>query len=187
MARDGRPTPGDFTGKEKHRQGRESAQAQVERGAEMSMATSAQEAEERHGVFDPRTGHLIENGGPGPHDAVLVDDDLDEDIDDDLTERARFGGSFPTTVDDEPVFTGQESPEEIEPALAARRKFKPPRHNIAQDPFVKIRVDQDVEDMTYGMINGEPRNLTFREGLTYSVPREVAEHLNERDLVRQWM
>ena len=37
------------------------------------------------------------------------------------------------------------------------------------------------------MINGEPNNYNFKEGLAYRVPLAVAEHLQERRLIRQWI
>ncbi len=42
---------------------------------------------------------------------------------------------------------------------------------------VIIRVHQDIEDMTYGVINGAPQNFTFKAGVKYSVPRDLAAYL----------
>ena len=42
---------------------------------------------------------------------------------------------------------------------------------------VVIRVHHDIEDMTFGVINGAPQNYTFKAGVRYSVPRTLAEHL----------
>ena len=42
---------------------------------------------------------------------------------------------------------------------------------------VVIRVHHDIEDMTFGVINGTPQNYTFKAGVRYSVPRALAEHL----------
>jgi hypothetical protein len=88
---------------------------------------------------------------------------------------------------EEVILTGQEDPETVEPLIAARKAFTPPPVEVVRSSRVRIRVDADLEDMTYGMFNGEPNNYTFREGLTYEVPLEVAEHLNDRGLVRQWI
>lgn len=173
--RNGGPGPGDFTGREKQKQAKDAQQSEVERSAEMSMAGARQEAEERVGVFDGQSGERLDGGAQDAHTAVLVEESP--------VERSGFFHQ-----NEEPTFTGKEAPEEVEPALAARRSFVPPDVNVAQTRLVKFRVESDVEDMTYGMNgNGEPNNYTFREGLTYSAPREVAEHLNERGLVRQWM
>lgn len=42
---------------------------------------------------------------------------------------------------------------------------------------VIIRTHHDIEDMTFGVINGAPQNYTFKAGVRYSVPRALAEHL----------
>jgi len=42
---------------------------------------------------------------------------------------------------------------------------------------VVIRVHQDIEDMTYGVINGAPQNFTFKANVKYSVPRDLADYL----------
>ena len=40
-----------------------------------------------------------------------------------------------------------------------------------------IRTHQDIEDMTYGVINGTPQSYTFKAGVKYSVPRDLAIYL----------
>ena len=42
---------------------------------------------------------------------------------------------------------------------------------------VVIRTHHDIEDMTFGVINGTPQNYTFKAGVRYSVPRALAQHL----------
>jgi hypothetical protein len=42
---------------------------------------------------------------------------------------------------------------------------------------VIIRTHHDIEDMTFGVINGTPQNYTFKAGVRYSVPRALAQHL----------
>lgn len=42
---------------------------------------------------------------------------------------------------------------------------------------VVIRTHQDIEDMTYGVLNGTPQNYTFKAGVKYSVPRDLANYL----------
>jgi hypothetical protein len=41
-----------------------------------------------------------------------------------------------------------------------------------------IRTVSDIDDMTYGVINGTPQNYTFRAGVKYSVPRDLAAYLS---------
>ena len=42
---------------------------------------------------------------------------------------------------------------------------------------VVIRTHHDIEDMTYGVINGTPQSYTFKAGVKYSVPRDLAVYL----------
>lgn len=42
---------------------------------------------------------------------------------------------------------------------------------------VIIRTITDIEDMTFGVINGTPQNYTFKQGVRYSVPRQLALYL----------
>ena len=42
---------------------------------------------------------------------------------------------------------------------------------------VVIRTHHDIEDMTYGVINGTPQSYTFKAGVKYSVPKDLALYL----------
>ena len=42
---------------------------------------------------------------------------------------------------------------------------------------VVIRTHHDIEDMTYGVVNGTPQSFTFKQGVKYSVPRDLALYL----------
>ena len=48
--------------------------------------------------------------------------------------------------------------------------------SLSNDKVV-IRTHQDIEDMTYGVINGTPQSYTFKAGVKYSVPRDLAIYL----------
>lgn len=45
------------------------------------------------------------------------------------------------------------------------------------DDSVVIRTITDIEDMTYGILNGAPQNYTFKAGVKYRVPRHLADYL----------
>jgi len=168
-----RPSAGDLTGRQKYTQQREQQAAAAERSAEMSMASAVQDEEELRGVFDPQSGDRVDT--PPPSQVATV------------VETVPSQPGF-TRTEGEPVLTGQEPPENPPPAVVV------PKHTLTAMPpevvrsaTATIRLDTDVEDMTYGMRNGEPNNYNFKEGLAYKVPLAVAEHLNERGLVRQWI
>lgn len=164
-----RPSAGDFTGREKAKAAHDQAQAIKDRQSEISMLEAVETEEESYGVFDPRTGERLNEPNPSAV-AVVVDPEPE----------VRFGREM------EPTFSGKEAPEVQVVQRSERRPFTRAA-GVALNPFVTIRVDQDIEEMTFGMVNGEPNNYNFKEGLQYKVPREVAEHLNERGLVRQWI
>lgn len=42
---------------------------------------------------------------------------------------------------------------------------------------VIIRTITDIEDMTYGVVNGTPQSYTFKAGTKYSVPSDLAAYL----------
>jgi len=182
-----RPQAGDFTGREKAQQAKDAAQELSQRETEMSMATAYQDEEERVGVYDPQSGDL------------LPDEDQDEAAF--LVRQPPFAPPAPTEPEpqfgpqpaffhgDEPTLTGRESDEEVA-VILAQQKQRPKGGRgraVALNPIVRVRVDQDVDKMTYGMINNEPNNYNLKEGLQYELPREVAEHLDERGLIRAWI
>lgn len=167
MAQAGRPSAGDLTGRQKQQDAKEQRIASQERAAEMSMITAEENAVELNGVFDPKSGTRIDE--PGAHTAVVVDEPQ------------------APLYDEEVVLTGQEDPEVVAPVVAARKTFSQAPATVLRSSMVTVRLDSDIENMTYGMVNGEPNNYNFKEGLAYKVPLSVAEHLNERGLVRQWI
>lgn len=46
-----------------------------------------------------------------------------------------------------------------------------------KDDKVIVRTITDIEDMTYGISNGSPQNYTFKAGVKYAVPRDLAAYL----------
>lgn len=48
--------------------------------------------------------------------------------------------------------------------------------SVNNDSIV-IRTISDIEDMTYGVVNGTPQSYTFKAGQKYKVPRELAQYL----------
>jgi Icc-related predicted phosphoesterase len=48
-----------------------------------------------------------------------------------------------------------------------------------KDERVIIRTITDIEDMTYGVVNGTPQSYTFKAGVKYSIPRSLAAYLEQ--------
>lgn len=174
-----RRSPGDFTGLEKERQARESREEVQERSREVAMMSDAADEEMESGIFDGQSGARLNEP-----DGDVVVFDLD---DDDRPPPPQIGGETPPGVfgPEEEIFTGKENPEDL-PATQATRAFVSPPAGL-HAPTAVIRTNTDVENMTFGMRNGEPNNYNFREGLAYKVPWDVAEHLAERGLIGQWV
>jgi hypothetical protein len=49
--------------------------------------------------------------------------------------------------------------------------------SVNADNYVIIRTISDIEDMTYGVVNGAPQNFTFKAGVKYKVPADLASYL----------
>jgi hypothetical protein len=172
----GQASAGDMTGRLKAQAAREQKEQNAERDAETAMNDQFQSEEELNGVFDAQSGVMIDEGRP-----TYVVDEVEEEE----SPQQQFGGF--RNRSEEPIFTGKESPEALAPAIASRKTFSSPSADIARSPMVRVRVESDIDKMTYGMRNGEPNNFDFKEGLTYEIPREVAEHLDGRGVIKQWV
>jgi hypothetical protein len=172
------PSAGDMTGKIKQQQQHDALQEQRDAAATMSLASAIETQEQQDGVFDPHSQTRLDV----PPAAVVEETPLPQG----------FGGRIdggPTAPQppQEQVFTGYETEEQMTPLLATRNE-RPVPQAILRNPMVKIRVGQDIEDMTYGFNSqGYPNNMTFREGFVYEVDINVADHLNQRGLVAQWV
>ena len=45
--------------------------------------------------------------------------------------------------------------------------------------YVVIRTITDIDDMTFGVVNGTPQSYTFKSGVKYRVPRHIADYLEQ--------
>ena len=48
---------------------------------------------------------------------------------------------------------------------------------LVNNESVVIRTIADIEDMTFGVVNGAPQNYSFKQGVRYKVPKELANYL----------
>lgn len=168
----GRPvSAGDFTGKTKVDAAHDALQEQRDSAARMSLASAVEEDEKRDGVFSPHTQERVDV----PAAAIVEEEELPGDV--------FYRSQEPAEL----VLTGYESEDQMVPLLAQREEPMIPR-SVVRSPKVKIRVTQDIEDMTYGFTSqGYPNNMTFREGFIYEIDINIADHLNQRGLVAQWV
>ena len=166
-----RPSAGDYSGKLKADAQHDAQQEQRDRSAEISLADAQEAEEQRTGVFSPHTQERM--------DAPMVVEEVSSPFE--------GNGYAPERPPAEQVFTGYETEEQMVPILASRSESPIPQA-VFSSASVIFRVGQDIEDMTYGFTSqGYPNNMTFREGLIYEVDINVADHLNQRGLVSQWV
>jgi hypothetical protein len=158
-----------MTGRAKQQAAKAQVKEVSDRAEEVAMADAQERNAQQTGIWDPQSGERVDT--PTAARTVVVEDPPER------------GGFFQS----EPVLTGQEDPADVPTPVASKRAFTQPPVEVARSTMATIRVDADIEDMTYGMRNGEPNNFTFKEGVQYRVPLPVAEHLNERGLIRQWI
>jgi hypothetical protein len=174
----GNPARGDFTGKETQRLQRENADELVKRQKEVGLASEVDIVIEREGVFDPVTGALIEM----PSEAQAKVDALNE----------------PQEVEADPLYDVGEGPMPIaaqvkypdtevkqQPKKSAATTMIPEVTDLGDEPilveqeYVNIRVNTDIEDMTYGVGN----TFSMVRGTRYRVARDLAQHLESKGLV----
>ena len=187
-----RVAPGDLTGRQKAEEAKEERRAADESRVAQAAAADDDAEARAHGVFDPKTGERL--NGPEDGEALLVGEEGGGDPVE-LRPSPSFADRFPTPPSfgspEESVFTGKET--DIEAAAAAqeqrrteaeRRRLDP---EIAHNRTARIRLAYDLEKMTFGMLNGEPNNYSFKAGLVYEVPWTLAQHLNDLGYVSHWL
>lgn len=177
---------GDFTGQVKAQQAKEAAEEQEERALELALAAEAEAVAVEEGLFDPRTQDRIDDAGV----AEIVDDAVqvvDAEPEKEHTTRNALSRLLRREEDDEPVLTGKEDAETLNRILSRRRQAPELPVDIieVENAVVRIRTNEDIDDMTFGMTpTGQPNNYSFKEGLQYEVSYPIYEHLRKRGLIR---
>jgi len=165
---------GDFTGSERQRLAEENAAELAERQKEIGLVNQVDIITEEEGIFDPATGRVIEMSPEA---------------------QARIEAlSEPMTVEDDPILDpavitpgyGQPTqPTEVQqkPKTVAANVMEV--HGGDDEPVTVesewrvIRVNTDIEQMTYGIGN----TYTFLRGHRYRVPFHLYQWLESRGVV----
>lgn len=174
MPRSG-PQRGDFTGQQRQQLAEEKAQELVERQKEIGLVNQVDMVVEQEGIFDPVTGELVEL----PEGAQAKVNKLQE----------------PVVVEDDPIMDPTKGrvadPMKDLRDLDIRSQNKASQPNALEvqdlgsepitvdDEWKVIRVNSDIEDMTYGA----GTNYTFERGKRYRVPRDLYDWLEGRGVV----
>jgi len=173
-----RPAPqrGDFTGTERQRLTEEKAAELAERQKEIGLVNQVDLVTEEEGIWDPATGAVVEMSPEA---------------------QARIEAlSEPVTVEDDPILDptviaqGYDPMKDLRPTeIQQQQKPVAPNALEVQDlgpepvtvesEWRVIRVNTDVEEMTYGIGN----TYTFLRGRRYRVPLHLYQWLESRGVV----
>lgn len=168
---------GDQTGRERQRLTEEKAKELGERQKEIGLVNQVDIVVEEEGIFDPITGELTEL----PESAQAKVDALQDQpviVDDDPILDPSQPQSVPDPMKD---FRDLETPQAEQPVPSNSMEVLDFGSDpiTVEDEYKVIRVNSDVEDMTYGAGN----SYTFLRGRRYRVPQGLYEWLESRDLV----
>lgn len=208
--------PNDATGRKRDQLQKEQAEEQKRREGELTTITAQQEVEEDNGVYDPKSGALLNaDEVQAQQEAVLRQ--FREAQSATLAPGTRQPGNAGTEVDsngvmyvegqeETPVQTndteiigrGPETPFEVvggTPSDEVMRQVvdraNPPasavvdlgvqelRRGEGGGRLVTIRVNEDLDNVTIGVDN----HYNFQAGRQYKVPKNVADHLEEKGYV----
>jgi hypothetical protein len=167
---------GDFTGQQRERLAEENAQVLAQRQQEVGLVNQVDTVIEEEGVFDPSSGQVVEMSPEA---------------------QARIESlSQPVTVEDDPVL----DPTNVVPGYDPMKDLQDmemkkvpkvqtpnamevqdlgPEPMVVEDEWRVIRVNTDIEDMTYGA----GTSYTFLRGRRYRVPRDLYNWLDSRGVV----
>jgi hypothetical protein len=168
---------GDYTGTERQRLAEEKAKELAERQKEIGLVNQVDIVVEEEGIFDPVTGELVEL----PENAQSKVEELRDQ---------------PITVDDDAILDPTHQPAGFDPMkdlrdLETKQQSKPvptnpmevldlgPEPITVEDEWRVIRVNTDIEEMTYGV----EHTYTFLRGRRYRVPTGLYEWLESRGVV----
>jgi hypothetical protein len=172
----GAPARGDFTGAQRQQLAEEKAKELAERQKEIGLVNQVDIVVEEEGIFDPVTGELTEL----PEAAQAKIDQLNE----------------PMVVEDDAILDPRTGPAPADPMkdlkdLEVKQQTKTPAPNrleiedlgaepiTVDDEWRVIRVNTDIEEMTYGAEN----TYTFLRGRRYRVPKHLYNWLESRGVV----
>lgn len=170
------PQRGDFTGQQRKKLAEERAAELAKRQEEIGLVNEVDIVREEEGIWDPSTNQMTEL----PPEAQQRIEDLEQQpvtVDDDPILDPRGTKTFDPMKDLQAVQT-QQVPKVMAPNALEVQDLGPEPITVEEEWKV-IRVNTDIEDMTYGAGN----NLTFLRGRRYRVPRDLYDWLESRGVV----
>jgi hypothetical protein len=144
---------GDFTGKKAQQLAEEKAVEIREAQQRVGMVTTVENENDEYGIYDAATGQLVVDLSP-EEAARLEEEEALDDGDEDVEDVVPISHQAPV------------------PEVDLESLPNP-------DEMVVLRVNTDVEDMTYGRGNF----YTFMRGKKYRAPRYLRDHLADKGLL----
>jgi len=178
MAGRANPQRGDHTGRERQRLTEEKAKELAERQQEIGLVNQVDIVVEEEGIFDPITGELEELPASAQEKVdALKDEPVVVDDGDEILDPAQSPSTYDPMKDLREMETQQR--EQPVPANAMEIQDLGVEPITVEDEWRVIRVNSDVDEMTYGAGN----TYTFLRGRRYRVPKGLCDWLESRDLV----
>lgn len=169
---------GDYTGQERQRLAEEKAAELTERQKEIGLVNQVDIVVEEEGIFDPVTGELEEL----PETAQTKVDQLRDvpiTVDDDaILDPTHVPGALADPMKD---LKDLETKQQAKPVASNPMEVQDlgPEPITVEDEWRIVRVNTDIEEMTYGVEN----TYTFLRGRRYRVPSHLYDWLESRGVV----
>lgn len=171
------PQRGDFTGQQRQKLVEENAKELADRQKEIGLVNQVDIVTEEEGIFDPVSGELTELSQSAQDRIERLQEPVVVDEDEILDPTA------PPKVVVDPMKNLQDLEMKQQPKTHAHNALE--IEDLGEEPIVVedewriIRVNTDIEDMTYGIDN----TLTFLRGRRYRVPRHLFDWLESRGVI----
>jgi len=167
---------GDFTGQERQRLAEEKAQELAQRQQEIGLVNQVDMVIEEEGIFDPASGTVIEVPTEAQERIERLQEPVTVEADPILDPKIKVPGYDPMKDLQETQIQQQTRPQA---ANTLEVQDLGPEPVVVEDEWRDIRVNTDIEEMTYGAGN----TLTFLRGRRYRVPRDLYNWLESRGVV----
>lgn len=167
---------GDFTGQQREELAQQKAAELAERQEEIGLVNQVDIVHEEEGIWDPSTGTVMEMSA----EAEARIRELEEPItveDDPILDPKLVVPGYDPMKDLQTVGVQQKSRVMAPNSLEIEDLGEEPI--VVEDEWRIIRVNTDIENMTYGVGN----ELTFLRGRRYRVPSHLADWLESRGVV----
>lgn len=168
---------GDFTGSERQRLAEEKAAELEDRQKEIGLVNQVDIVHEEEGIWDPATGAVVEMSPEAQARIEAVSEPVTVDEDPILDPSVHAQSPYDPMKDFQAMETQQRTKTLVRNPLEVEDLG--PEPITVEDEWCVIRVNTDIEDMTYGVGN----QYTFLRGRRYRVPKYLKDWLESRGVV----